>query len=863
VSAQIPVHLSCGRWPHESPDRAEFYDASQPRDWAGRWTRGGAPVAVSRAASQAKNGYLDLIGNTARTTDDEFSRVQVDPERARRIAEAYVALPEVDETAKPAYQALRKELKKQYRFMLASGIKVVVQDTDPYPSVRELIADVEENKTLRVLSTASTGGHPFFSDAENDIFRAVHDFYGHAATGRDFSRHGEEAAYLAHAEMFSPLARRALTTETRGQNSMLNFGPDKGEFPVQKLALLPEEFSDPASVTIASKPLSSVTSSATTPLEFYVGETLSAIIELACHSAECRPPTSGGTGGSLPGDTVSTRRPSAVSATKELKGQTTGWGEVPEEHKVKMATVMAATVDGFKDLSPSDFETPSEFVDAVLDRIATNTEEVFDRATPDQVDEWRQWYAGASALSESWAKTTGLDPKQVAAAIATLSPGTVWDHNVEMARHVIEWGTTRKHEPLAPEHIERLNGLLAEADKRSMDAYEKASAAAAVIRKQGETLLGASDQVTAKKALKELVGDKKWSQDALAAKRLIASDRYEEITPTLGKLREIMADPSLSTKERNAALKPIREELGEDYKDARSLVSLGIAKSKKTVSKPELNGRLDPTKVHVIADMPNSLAGLAVRAIIGDGATVPHMKVTKDGEPYFEGLLMTNAGAPTKLRWQSMGNLGKAMAVIRSNDLQVISDQLGEAHKVRNFYNNIVDPSDPTSFTADTHAYGIAFGIPVGVSHPYISTSTKKGGPKAQNLPGRPSDTATGFLGVYALTQEGYRRAVDRVNARKGGPNPPLLLREYQSVTWEQWRHDYPASSRATRNSTTTKGATDMVQDVLARRDRGEITYPQAKAEIASIRADIKEKFKGKDTDLIDESPEEGVDFGV
>ena len=39
---------------------------------------------------------------------------------------------------------------------------------------------------------------------------------------------GEEKAYQQHKKMFSPEAVKALTTETRGQNSWVNYGP-KGE----------------------------------------------------------------------------------------------------------------------------------------------------------------------------------------------------------------------------------------------------------------------------------------------------------------------------------------------------------------------------------------------------------------------------------------------------------------------------------------------------------------------------------------------------------------------------------------------------------------------------------------------------------
>ena len=60
----------------------------------------------------------------------------------------------------------------------------------------------------------------------NDAFRAVHDAFGHFGPGNPFFRApGEERAWLEHSRMYSPDARGAMTSETRGQNSWLNFGP--------------------------------------------------------------------------------------------------------------------------------------------------------------------------------------------------------------------------------------------------------------------------------------------------------------------------------------------------------------------------------------------------------------------------------------------------------------------------------------------------------------------------------------------------------------------------------------------------------------------------------------------------------------
>jgi hypothetical protein len=60
----------------------------------------------------------------------------------------------------------------------------------------------------------------------NDAFRVVHDALGHFGPGNPFFRApGEERAWLAHSRSYSPDALPAATSETRGQNSWVNYGP--------------------------------------------------------------------------------------------------------------------------------------------------------------------------------------------------------------------------------------------------------------------------------------------------------------------------------------------------------------------------------------------------------------------------------------------------------------------------------------------------------------------------------------------------------------------------------------------------------------------------------------------------------------
>jgi hypothetical protein len=131
-----------------------------------------------------------------------------------------------------AYAALISELRKQFDAFEAAGIRFELSETEPYQNSDDMRSDVRNNRRLKVLKTDNmSGNHPLASEAGiagwvlNDIFRAVHDLATHAAYGFGFGPRGEDAAYLAHAAVFSLEARPALAAETRLQNAWVNFGP--------------------------------------------------------------------------------------------------------------------------------------------------------------------------------------------------------------------------------------------------------------------------------------------------------------------------------------------------------------------------------------------------------------------------------------------------------------------------------------------------------------------------------------------------------------------------------------------------------------------------------------------------------------
>jgi hypothetical protein len=211
--------------------------------------------------------------------------VKVDPERAKRIADAYEAMEHApnDPRVRAAYRSLIDQTLAQYRALEAAGYRFWFIDLEseagqqytssPWNAMR----DIRANQRMGVFPTAEGFGsgasdldvadNPMLEDTgirwpfggpdgeakpvlANDLFRAVHDAFGHGIEGSGFRADGEENAWQAHVRLFTGDAVAAITSETRGQNSWLNFGPfgernrtasaEETVFADQKTGLMPE-----------------------------------------------------------------------------------------------------------------------------------------------------------------------------------------------------------------------------------------------------------------------------------------------------------------------------------------------------------------------------------------------------------------------------------------------------------------------------------------------------------------------------------------------------------------------------------------------------------------------------------------------
>jgi hypothetical protein len=197
---------------------------------------------------QATREYLDARGMDSSPLQ---KYAPVNEDRAGLIASAYDMMGNTpnDPATRRAYDAMIQETLDQYNSLRDKGIEFKFLKegmSDPYSKSPAMgYKDLVENGRLFVYPTDfGFGSNAAFDPSTNpllrgvgrigdksnavanDAFRAVHDTFGHFGSGNPFFRAaGEERAWQEHARMYSPEARGAMTSETRGQNSWLNYGP--------------------------------------------------------------------------------------------------------------------------------------------------------------------------------------------------------------------------------------------------------------------------------------------------------------------------------------------------------------------------------------------------------------------------------------------------------------------------------------------------------------------------------------------------------------------------------------------------------------------------------------------------------------
>lgn len=190
-----------------------------------------------------------------------------------------------------------------------------------------------------------------------------------------------------------------------------------------------------------------------------------------------------------------------------------------------------------------------------------------------------------------------------------------------------------------------------------------------------------------------------------------------------------------------------------------------------------------------------------------------HRIVSADGQ--FMDFAKTAKGEDKKTGWGSNTEIAKAISVLENPTQENISKQMGGMHKVRNFYNNIIDPNAKFGdVTIDTHA------VAAGLVEPFSGKSI----PVAHNFgTGAASSASTGAKGTYGVYADAYRQAAEQAG---------VLPREMQSITWEGVRGLFPAGFKTEKN-------VKAVNDVMALQKAGKISLEEARNRIMDMAGGI------------------------
>jgi len=211
--------------------------------------------------------------------------------------------------------------------------------------------------------------------------------------------------------------------------------------------------------------------------------------------------------------------------------------------------------------------------------------------------------------------------------------------------------------------------------------------------------------------------------------------------------------------------------------------------------------------------------------------------VSPEGD--FIGLAKSLDGVNKKVAWGSMTEISKAVKVLRNPSKESISTALGNAHKIRNFYNNILLPNaDEFSVTIDTHAIAAALLRPLAGADLEVANnfgSKPKGAKRSIK-----NSSVKGISGTYGIYADAYRKAAEA----RG-----ILPREMQSITWEAVRGLYEAKWK-------TKSNKAKIDNLWKKYENGELTLNETREQILEAADGIREP------EWVTERSDSGTDGG-
>lgn len=185
--------------------------------------------------------------------------------------------------------------------------------------------------------------------------------------------------------------------------------------------------------------------------------------------------------------------------------------------------------------------------------------------------------------------------------------------------------------------------------------------------------------------------------------------------------------------------------------------------------------------------------------------------ITPEGR---KGEIFQSATGEGDVAWGSYSPIIKAISILTDGSKENISRQLGQEHKVRNFYNNIANPNSKAGeVTIDTHA--TAAGLLQALSGNSAPVGAVFGSGR-----GSSGSAYNGISGSYAVFADAYREAAEKVN---------LLPREMQSITWEAVRRLFTSSFKSQSKNV------DLIDRIWKEYENKNITLDELRSAITEV----------------------------
>jgi len=752
------------------------------------------PQIVGVAEKYAADNGIDL--------KRQAEYVELDEERAKRLADAYEQMADDPQNpkVKEAYQDLVNQTIAQYQALVDAGYKFWFMDfslpsneeyaSTPYNALR----DLRQNKEMGIFATIDGYGedgitqeqieaNPMLADTGlmwpiggidgkmmpvlvNDLFRAVHDAFGHGLEGAGFRARGEENAWQAHVRLFTGPAIGAITSETRGQNSWVNFGPEAEfnrtasgadtKYATQKVGLMPEW----------------------TWTEGRAGDMEADVLTVDTKDA--------------------TNLQKVLDALSKIEGDLDQFGK--ETLGVNIPVVLAkAIVKAVKALVKTGI-TLEQAIKQVAAENGLNDRDVKSLFNPKKVSEidvnevrsksrpGKRVSKGISVKTVAGKKvieeTDGLSleyVKENAPKVFISNANIIAKYPLIAGKQKFREATTveqaqKIYDVFVREVADNLEYLMNEFKPEYRDIstlwYDGANAIANDFAEQFDVSPEQAAGIIA-----AMSPQKDWYQNVRLAELVLMAYRDNPVlTQDMIEYQKKINKTGLYETATSAGKKLKKAE--KDYKESRTRLNKNNLDEAKVKMQEAINKAdaiiksLEKYLGQKLSDVPADMQPYVVRTYHEVNTTKDYNIVAPDGS--VQGVAKNNDGTNSKVAWGSYGEIGKAVAIKNDGSQKNITRSLGEMHKIRNFYNNIIDPmSQDGDVTMDTHAIAAALLLPLAGKSTQVGQNFGTGTSNSRSL---------GIKGLYYAYADAYALA-----AKEAG----LLPRQVQSITWEAVRGLY------------------------------------------------------------------------